>query len=126
MKRYMIADNSDIVRKVVSRILTTDGTIVHEAKSGNEAVEQCSFEMPDVIIISTTLGDIAADHVIGEIRELAKAEQKKPTILICLMEMNIAEIMKGKRAGADGYILKPFTRPVLLEALEINEAKAAA
>lgn len=126
MKRYMIADNSDIVRKVVSRILTKDGTVVHEAQNGSEAIEQCSFDMPDVVIVSSTLGDVSSDAVIGEIRDMAKAQQRFPTILACMMEMNVAEIMRAKRAGADGYILKPFTRPILLDALALYDDKAAA
>lgn len=126
MKRYMIADNSDIVRKVVSRILTEDNTVVHEAQNGSEAIEQCSFDMPDVVIIASTLGDVSSDAVIGEIRDMAKSQRKFPTILACMMEMNVAEIMRAKRAGADGYILKPFTRPILLDALALYEDKAKA
>lgn len=124
MKRYMIADNSDIVRKVVSRILTQEGTIVHEAPNGSEAMEQCSFEMPEVIIISSTLGDLSSDQVIAEIRDMATSMQKHPIILACLMEMNVGEIMRAKRAGADGYILKPFTRPILLDALALYDQKS--
>ncbi|TIU51063.1 MAG: response regulator, partial [Mesorhizobium sp.] len=39
----------------------------------------------------------------------------KPQILISLVELDIASIMRAKRAGAQGYLLKPFNRPQLLE-----------
>lgn len=126
MKRFLIADNADIVRKVVSRILTQEGTIVHEATGGTEAVEQCSFEMPELVIISTTIADRSAEDTIAEIRAMANEDNKSPIILVCMTEMNVAEIMRCKRVGADGYILKPFTRPLLLDALAQYETKAAA
>ncbi|TIT48885.1 MAG: response regulator, partial [Mesorhizobium sp.] len=31
------------------------------------------------------------------------------------VEVDVASIMRAKRAGAQGYLLKPFNRPQLLE-----------
>jgi two-component system chemotaxis response regulator CheY len=49
----------------------------------------------------------------------------KPQIAICLTEMDIGAIMRAKRAGAQGYLLKPFNRPQLLDRFR-NLQKAAA
>ena len=38
-----------------------------------------------------------------------------PQIMLCLMEVDIGAIMRAKRAGAQGYLLKPFNRSQLLE-----------
>ena len=37
----------------------------------------------------------------------------KPRIMVCLTEVDIGAIMRAKRAGAEGYLLKPFNRPQL-------------
>jgi two-component system, chemotaxis family, chemotaxis protein CheY len=39
----------------------------------------------------------------------------QPQIAICLIEMDIGAILRAKRAGAQGYLLKPFNRQQLLE-----------
>ena len=39
----------------------------------------------------------------------------KPQIVLCLIEVDIGAIMRAKRAGAQGYLLKPFNRSQLLE-----------
>ena len=39
----------------------------------------------------------------------------KPQVVVCMTEFDVGAIMRAKRAGAKGYILKPFNRPQLLE-----------
>ena len=48
----------------------------------------------------------------------------KPQIAVCLTEVDIAAIMRAKRAGAQGYLLKPFTRPQLLDRFRVLQAAA--
>jgi two-component system chemotaxis response regulator CheY len=69
--------------------------------------------MPEIIVVDGTLSDIPAVDFIR--RVCAIAAPAKPRILICLSEVDIGAIMRAKRAGAEGYLLKPFNRPQLLE-----------
>jgi DNA-binding NarL/FixJ family response regulator len=32
--------------------------------------------------------------------------------------MNVGKIMRAKRAGADGYMMKPFNREILIDAIK--------
>jgi len=48
----------------------------------------------------------------------------KPQILISLVEVDVASIMRAKRAGAQGYLLKPFNRPQLLERFRVLKIAA--
>ena len=45
-----------------------------------------------------------------------------PQIAICLTEVDIGAIMRAKRAGANGFILKPFNRAQLLERFRLLSA----
>jgi two-component system, chemotaxis family, chemotaxis protein CheY len=48
---------------------------------------------------------------------------RKPDVVLCMSQLDVGTIMRAKRAGAKGYILKPFNRPQLLERLrEMNLA----
>ncbi|MCV3207124.1 response regulator [Mesorhizobium sp. YC-39] len=113
MKRCMFIDNSSVIRKVAKRILGGPDMLVIEAASGFDAVEMCAADMPDIIIVDSALPDMQAVDVIRRVR--AMASPVRPQILISLVEVEVASIMKAKRAGAQGYLLKPFNRPQLLE-----------
>ncbi|RWD85126.1 response regulator [Mesorhizobium sp.] len=113
MKRCMFIDDSSVIRKVAKRILGGSDMLVIEAARGFDAVEMCTADMPDVIVVDGALPDMQAEDVIRRVR--AMEGPIRPQILISLVEVDVASIMRAKRAGAQGYLLKPFNRPQLLE-----------
>lgn len=113
MKRCMFVDDSSVIRKVAKRILGGSEMIVIEAASGLDALEMCAADMPDIIVVDGALPDVPAVDLIRRVR--AMESPIRPQILISLVELDIASIMRAKRAGAQGYLLKPFNRPQLLE-----------
>ncbi len=122
MKRCMFVDDSSVIRKVAKRILGSADMLIIEAASGLDAVEMCSAEMPDFIVIDCALPDMSSAEVISQIRAIPSAI--KPKIAVCLVELDVAAIMRAKRAGAQGFILKPFNRPQLLERFRTLDAAA--
>lgn len=121
MKRCMIVDGSSVIRKVASRILSGSDLIVQEAATGGDALVLCAARMPDVLIVDARLPDMAADALIRQINALNVFA--RPHIFLCMTEFDVGAIMRAKRAGAKGYILKPFNRSQLLESFrEMNLA----
>jgi two-component system chemotaxis response regulator CheY len=112
MKRCMFIDDSSVIRKVAKRILSGQDMLVIEAASGSEAIDMCAADMPDIIVVDGALPDMPTVDVIRRIRAIDSAT--RPTIAICLVEVDIGAIMRAKRAGAQDYLLKPFNRPQLL------------
>ncbi|MBB2754069.1 UNVERIFIED_ORG: hypothetical protein GGI57_004802 [Rhizobium aethiopicum] len=51
MQRFMITDNSDIVRKVGKRILSELDFLVSEASNAGEALQRCQTELPEYLIV---------------------------------------------------------------------------
>jgi two-component system chemotaxis response regulator CheY len=109
----MFVDDSSVIRKVARRILGGSNMMVIEAASGHDAIEMCAADMPDIIVIDGALPDMQAEDVIRRVRAIESLVL--PQILISLVEVDVASIMRAKRAGAQGYLLKPFNRPQLLE-----------
>lgn len=114
MKRCMIIDDSSVIRKVARRILGGPQMMIIEAGTGSEALAMCAAEMPDVIVVDNSLPDMTAVDFIRQ--ALAMDDVVKPHIMICMIELDIGAIMRAKRAGAKGFILKPFDRSQLLDA----------
>lgn len=113
MRRCMIVDDSSVIRKVARRILSGQDMLVVEAGSGHEALGMCGAEIPDIIIVDSILPDMPTADFIRE--AMALDGHFKPYVLVCMTEFDVGQIMRAKRAGAKGYILKPFNRPQLLE-----------
>lgn len=113
MKRCMFVDDSSVIRKVAKRILGGPELFVVEAGGGAEALEMCRSEMPDFIVVDNALPDMSSAEFIQRVRAIPTSV--KPQIMLCLVEVDIGAIMRAKRAGAQGYLLKPFNRGQLLE-----------
>ncbi|TPN82537.1 response regulator [Mesorhizobium sp. CU2] len=122
MKRCLFVDDSSVIRKVAKRILGGFDMMVAEAASGLEAADICATDMPDVIVIDGGLADMPAVDLIRRIR--AMEAPVKPQILVSLIEVDVAAIMRAKRAGAQGYLLKPFNRAQLLESFRFLKLAA--
>lgn len=122
MKRCMFVDGSSVIRKVAKRILGGPDMIVIEADTGAGAIEMCAAEMPDVIVVDGSLPDMETAAFIRTVRSIQSSVT--PQVLISLVEMDIGAIMRAKRAGAQGYLLKPFNRGQLIERFRTLEIAA--
>ncbi|WP_157018711.1 response regulator [Mesorhizobium xinjiangense] len=122
MKRCMVVDDSSIIRKVVKRILGSPEMAVLEANNGSDALAMCAAEMPDSILVDGVLPDMATTEFIKSVR--AMPESRNVRILVSMLAFDIGAIMRAKRAGAQGYMLKPFNRSQLME--RFRELQAAA
>lgn len=124
VKTCLIVDDSAVIRKVAKRILTDLQFAISESDYGSDALMKCRNQMPDVIMLDHVLPDMTAIEFIENIKR--RAPQNMPSILLCISEFDVVRIMKAKRAGAAGYILKPFTRQTLLASFQNQVADLAA
>lgn len=118
MQQLMIADSSDIVRKVGRKILTELKYDIVEASSAREALTICGEKMPNLMIVDAGL-DGALD-LITNIRSMPEGAAVK--IYYCVIEADLKTMMQGKRAGANAFLLKPFDRKILTETFANKEA----
>ncbi|MEO3385063.1 response regulator [Mesorhizobium sp. CAU 1741] len=113
MKRCMIVDDSSVIRKVAKRILNGPEMLVVEASSAGDALSMCHADMPEIIVVDASLPDMLAVDFIRQVTAISNPI--KPHIVLCMTEFDVGAFMRAKRAGAKGYILKPFDRSQLLE-----------
>ncbi len=59
-KRILIVDDSSMMRKMITKVLTNRGghTIIGEAKNGREALEEYIKLKPDLITMDITMGEM--------------------------------------------------------------------
>lgn len=105
----LIADQSDVVRKVAKRILTGMDFEVSEARNAPDAIAHCMKALPRYVIIEAAM-DGAID-LIQFIRTIPGNEHTR--IYYCIVEADLRKMMAGRRAGANDFLMKPFDRKTL-------------
>lgn len=119
-KILAIDDDKDILKTLV-QLLKLIGYIVVSTDNGVEAIELAKKELPDLIIC-----DIALPVVDGYsiLKTLGQNEQTASIPFIFLTaKTEVKDIRKGMEAGADDYILKPFTMEELITSINLRFEK---
>ena len=108
MQYCLIVDDSSVIRKVARRILEDFNFTVSEAEDGITALDMCRRQMPDLLLLDWHLPMMDGLELIANVRRIEGG--RRPKVVFCVSEANVAQIAKALRAGADEYILKPFDR----------------
>ncbi|WP_226011976.1 chemotaxis protein CheY [Halomicrobium salinisoli] len=114
MPDVLIADDSEFMRNLLREILEEDHTIVGEVENGVEAVEVYEEERPDLVMMDIVMpirdGIEATDEI--------KTENPDANVIMCTSVGQEEKMKEAVKAGADGYITKPFQKPSVMEAIE--------
>ena len=114
--RVLVADDHDIVRKGLKMLIEErpGWEVCGEARSGREAVEQCSKLHPDVIVVDISMPDL---NGLEATRQIRKACPRTEVLVITHHDSDeiAAEVMD---AGARGYVLKSDSDTDLVRAVE--------
>ncbi|MET0605925.1 MAG: response regulator [Beijerinckiaceae bacterium] len=111
MKHCLVVDDSAVIRKVARRILEGMDFLIAEAQDGREAIECCNALMPDAILLDWNMPQMDGYEFLKALRTMR--EGKKPKVVFCTTENNLAAIARAMHAGADEYIMKPFDKEIL-------------
>jgi two-component system, chemotaxis family, chemotaxis protein CheY len=108
MKHCLVVDDSAVVRKVARRILEGLSFRVSEAEDGRQGILACQGGMPDAVFLDGTMPVMDGYEFLKELRRMPGGDG--PKVVFCATENEVAPIARAMRAGADGYMLKPFDR----------------
>jgi DNA-binding response OmpR family regulator len=114
MAKILIADDEQLIRKLVVDCLTKEGHIVLEAKDGLEALNFFKTN-PDINIalLDIMMPEMDGWEVCRKIREVSGI----PIILVSARSQDFDQIM-GFESGADDYVTKPFSLAILTKRVD--------
>jgi len=111
MKRCLVIDDSSVIRKVARRILEGFGFTIVEASDGRQALEACTKEMPEAILLDWNMPVMDGYEFLRELRAMPHGDN--PKIDFYTTENDLAHIARAMHAGADEYIMKPFDKEIV-------------
>jgi len=111
MKQVLVVDDSPVIRKTARRILEGMQLQTSEAVDGEQALNACSFLMPDAIIVDWSMPVVDGFEFIKQLRRMPGGE--KPKVLFCTSEYDVAQIARALHSGADDILLKPFDKDIV-------------
>jgi two-component system chemotaxis response regulator CheY len=115
-KTAIVVDDSVTMREMVSYTLKEAGFEPLEGVHGQQALEHLDGRHVDIIITDLNMPVMDGITFIKEVR--AKEAYKFTPILMLTTESQPEMKMKGKEAGATGWLVKPFNPEMLLQVIK--------
>jgi two-component system, chemotaxis family, chemotaxis protein CheY len=123
VKRCLIIDDSEIVRKVARVIITSLKYQVEEASNAEEALLACRPHVPEVILVDWHIPGTVSLDLIKSIRSIDTPH--RPHIIYVITERDADMLARATSAGIDDILLKPFDRDSITWKLSVSHTVAA-
>ncbi len=121
MARILIAEDEPDIRELVAFTLRFAGHEVTTTANGEEALQQASQLMPDIIIMDVRMPKMTGYDACRAMK--ADSALKDIPVVFLSAKGQDSEIQTGLDAGAEEYLLKPFAPDQLAERIKTILAK---
>ena len=113
MTRILVVDDEANVQRLLQYTLKQAGYTVTIAGDGQEALRLWGAESPELILLDVSLPKLDGYAVAERIRAEEGGRHHVPIIMLTA-EKEVEQKVRGLRAGADDYLVKPFHQAELL------------
>jgi DNA-binding response OmpR family regulator len=104
MVHLLLVEDDEAIRRSLSRGLLEQGATVSTASTAVEALQALAVERPDAVVLDLGLPDLDGTDVLALIR----AQSDLP-VLIATARDGDRDMVRLLDAGADDYLVKPFS-----------------
>jgi len=110
MPRILIIEDELPMRTALADLLTSEGHRVLVAADGAAGLARALAEQPDLILLDVMMPRLDGFALAGELRRLGRSTP----ILMLTAKGQVDDRVRGLDAGADDYLVKPFSGAELL------------
>lgn len=118
----LIVDDSRAIRRILSGMLTDIGFAVAEASHGKEALAHLQAHAnattrPHLVLVDWNMPEMNGLELVQAVRR----DQRFASIPLMMVttETEMAQVLRALEAGAQEYVMKPFTKEVIEEKLRV-------
>lgn len=121
--KIMVIDDSKTIRRTAENLLKKAGCEVVTATDGFEALSLVADHHPDLIFVDIMMPRLDGYQTCALIKN-NKVYGDTPVVMLSSKD-GLFDRAKGRLAGSDQYLTKPFSRDELLDAIRRHIPKAA-
>ena len=116
--KALVIDDSRAMRTILKGILTGLGFEVFQAEDGLDALEKLAeVGSLDLALVDWNMPAMNGFEFVQAVRKLTEYDALK--LMMVTTETEMEQVVQALEAGADEYVMKPFTREVILEKLQM-------
>ena len=117
MKRVLIVEDQADIRKLIRMTLEFDDYEIHEASDGDFGLTLARATRPDIVLLDVMMpGELDGLQVCQLLKNDPATRHVKVVLLTARGQARDREA--GQQAGADEYLVKPFSPLQLIETIE--------
>lgn len=119
MDTVLIVDDSRAIRRILGTTIRELGFEVAEAANGQEALERLEdMEQPvRFMLVDWNMPKMNGLDFVLKVRENKRFEES--SILMVTTETAVDQMVKALDAGANEYVMKPFTKEIIEDKLRL-------
>lgn len=118
--RILLVDDSTTMRNIQRKILSGLGyTEISEAGDGVQALAAFAARRPDLMLVDWNMPNMDGLTLVRKIRE----QDKTVLMMMVTTETEKERVIDAIKAGANNYLVKPFTVAVFCEKIQQTFAK---
>lgn len=112
----LIVDDSRAMRTILGNIIRSLGFDVTTAIHGKDALDQLvAGAKPELMLVDWNMPEMNGYELVQNVRKLPAYSDTK--IVMVTTETEMAQVAAALEAGANEYVMKPFTSEVIYEKL---------
>jgi len=117
--KALVVDDSKAMRRIIKQTLRDLGFDSDEAENGVAALSTLEAHPKDydLILVDWNMPEMNGYEFLCEVRK--RDEYADLNILMVTTENEVEQMLKALDAGANEYLMKPFTKDALFDKLEL-------
>src|SRR4051812_42352126 len=104
MARVLLIEDDDAIRVTLGKSLTAAGHVVSAVAAGAEGISAVARERPEVLLLDLGLPDLDGRDVLAMVRAVSDVP-----VIVATARDDDASMVRLLDAGADDYVIKPFS-----------------
>lgn len=113
----LVIDDSRAMRLILTRMLRDLGFEVAEAGDGREGLDQITGIRPALVLVDWNMPEMTGIEFVEAVRLAPYCSMAR--VVMVTTETEVPQVVRALDAGADEYIMKPFTKESIFEKLRL-------
>jgi len=118
MMKALVVDDSRAMRSILGQILREIGFDVFEAGHGREALERLAETgKVELALVDWNMPEMTGYEFVQAVRGIPEYDEMR--LMMVTTETDTNQVVKALEAGANEYVMKPFTKDVIIQKLNL-------